>query len=183
MSRMTKVLALAGALALATQLEAQTPAAPNPQPNRRAGPPPAARPIPSPALGVGRVGPDVAEQLLAHTGELKLSDQQVTRLAAIARRGADQRQAMRRTMDSLMNARSAVRSDSARARREPSQEVRAAADRMRDQVHADLRDALAVLSPDQLATAWEMVPNRGPGLGFRGDFRGGPGRPGRVPPA
>jgi len=179
MSRLTNVLALAAALALASQMEAQAPGAGGPQPNRRAGPPAGARPIPTPAIGgVGRGGPDVAEQLLARTGELKLSDQQVTRLAAIARRSADRRQSMRRSMDSLMNARGSSRPDSARARFAPPPEMRAAADRMRDQSHADLRDALAVLSPDQLATAWEMVANRGPGPDGRGAFMGGPMRRG-----
>src|SRR4051812_46201099 len=108
MSRMTNALMLACTLTLAAQLKAQTPAGPAPQPNRRPGPPPAgARPIPGPGPGMaaGRTGPDVAEQLLARTGELKLSDQQVTRLAAIARRSADRRQAMRRSMDSLMTSR------------------------------------------------------------------------------
>jgi len=50
----------------------------------------------------GPGGGDVASFLLSHTGELKLSDQQVTRLAAIARRSADRRQAVMRSMDSLM---------------------------------------------------------------------------------
>jgi len=125
-------------------------------------------------------GADVAQQLLAHTGELKLSDQQVTRLAAIARRSADRREGMRRSMDSLMTARGMARPDSARPRGGPSPEMRAAADRMRDQAHGDLRDALAVLSPDQLATAWELVAMRGPGLrggpgSMGGPMRGGPG--------
>jgi hypothetical protein len=31
----------------------------------------------------------------------------------------------------------------------------------REQEHAELRDALAVLTPDQLAQAWEMVSRRG----------------------
>src|SRR6478735_7461973 len=112
MSRMTNALALIGALALTAQLQAQSPSSPGPQPNRRAGPPSGTRPMPAPGPGMmGRAGPDVAEQLLAHTGELKLSDQQVTRLAAIARRSADRRQGMRRSMDSLMTARGMARPD------------------------------------------------------------------------
>jgi hypothetical protein len=128
-----------------------------------------------------RAGPDVAEQLLAHTGDLKLGDQQVTRLAAIARRSADRRQTMARTMDSLMGAPRGARPDSARGRMGPPPELRANADRMRDQLHGDLRDALAVLTPDQLATAWELVAGRGAGAG-RG-FAGGPmGTPMRFRP-
>ena len=183
MSRMTTALALVGALTLAAQLQAQSPSAPGPQPNRRAGPPAGPRPMPAPAPGMMGRGPDVAEQLLAHTGELKLSDQQVTRLAAIARRSADRREGMRRSMDSLMTGRGMARPDSGRPRGGPPPEMRATADRMRDQAHVDLRDALAVLSPDQLASAWEVVVSRGPaprgGLGFTGGpMRGGPGRGG-----
>jgi hypothetical protein len=172
MSRMTNTLAFAGLLALAAQLHAQTPSAPGPRPNRRPAPPAGARPLPGPGM-IGRAGPDVAEQLLSHTGELKLSDQQVTRLAAIARRSADRRQAMRRTLDSLAEGRGPGRPDSTRARGAPP-EMRAAADRMRDQAHGDLRDALAVLSPDQLATAWELVATRGPGPRVGAGFMGGP---------
>jgi hypothetical protein len=121
-------------------------------------------------------GGDVASFLLAHTGELKLSDQQVTRLAAIARRTADRRQAVMRTMDSLM-ARGPQRRDSAgRGRFAPSPELRANAERLRDQRHADLRDALGVLTPDQQATAWELSAMRGGAWMARGPRPGGFGR-------
>ena len=76
-------LALALALLVAPALQAQGTAGP--------GTPPAARGV-GPMAGAPMGGPgggDVASFLLSHTGELKLSDQQVTRLAAIARRSAD----------------------------------------------------------------------------------------------
>ena len=132
---------------------------------------------------VGGPGGDVASFLLSHTGELKLNDQQVTRLAAIARRSADRRQAVMRSMDSLM-ARGPQRRDSAgRGRFAPSPELRATAERLRDQRHADLRDALGVLTPDQQATAWELSAMRGGARMARGPmpggfgWRGGPGGP------
>src|SRR6476661_2696101 len=133
-------LSLALALCIAPALQAQG----------RAGPaetPPAGRVGPAP---MGPAG-DVASFLLSHTGELKLTDQQVTRLAAIARRTADRRQAAMRTMDSLM-ARGPRRDSAGRGRFAPSPELRATAQRLRDQRHSDLRDALAVLTPDQQAT-------------------------------
>jgi hypothetical protein len=123
-------------------------------------------------------GGDVASFLLAHTGELKLSDQQVTRLAAIARRSADRRQTAMRSMDSAM-ARGPQRRDSAgRGRFAPSPELRATAERLRDQRHADLREALGVLTPDQQATAWELSAMRGGAWMARGPMPGGFGRRG-----
>ena len=169
-------LSLALALLLAPALQAQGTAAP-------AAPPAVGRagPIMGPPGGPGG---DAASFLLSHTGELKLSDQQVTRLAAIARRSAERRQATMRTMDSLM-ARGPQRRDSVgRGRFGPSPELRANAERLRDQRHADLRDALGVLTPDQQATAWELSATRGGAWMARGPMpggfgrRGGPGAPG-----
>lgn len=161
MSRLTNILAVAGLCALASQLAAQAP-------GRPAGPPAGGPAMDRPPVGGPmRGGANVAEQLLARTGELKLSDQQVTRLAAIARRSADRRETMRRSMDSLITARSGARPDSGRGRMAPPSGMRASADRMRDQLHGDLRDALAVLTPDQLATAWELAAQRAPGAGRR----------------
>jgi hypothetical protein len=161
-------LSLALALLLAPALQAQGTAAPSAPPAAgRAGP------IMGPPGGPGG---DVASFLLSHTGELKLSDQQVTRLAAIARRSAERRQATMRTMDSLM-ARGPQRRDSAgRGRFAPSPELRANAERLRDQRHADLRDALGVLTPDQQATAWELSAMRGGAWMARGPMPGGFGR-------
>ena len=92
--------------------------------------------------------------LLAHIAELKLSDQQVTRLAAIARRAGDRRQAAMRTMDSLVTRR--PRPDSAGRPAGPPPAMRAEAERIREQRHSDLREALGVLTPDQQARAWEI---------------------------
>ncbi|HEX7981379.1 MAG TPA: hypothetical protein VF461_22405 [Gemmatimonadaceae bacterium] len=167
-------LSLALALLFAPALHAQG--------NEAPGAPPAAGPV-GPMVG-SPMGPggggDVASFLLSHTGELKLSDQQVTRLAAIARRSADRRQSAMRTMDSLM-ARGPQRRDSAgRGRFAPSPELRATAERLRDQRHTDLRDALGVLTPDQQATAWELSARRGGAWMARGPMPGGFGR-GRGP--
>ena len=159
-------LALLLALALAPALHAQTPEpgpGPGPNPGRgEGGPPPFAR---GPAFGPGMRGPgmrgpdgapgDIGSFLLAHTAELKLSDQQVTRLAAIARRSEDRRQAAMRSMDSVATRR--FRNDSAgRGPGGPPPAMRAEADRLRQLRHADLREALAVLTPDQQASAWEI---------------------------
>src|SRR5438552_17012766 len=54
-----------------------------------------------------------AEFLLAHTGELQLTDAQVVRLAAIARRTEARRNAMRTSLESI-RPKIAVRPDSAR---------------------------------------------------------------------
>jgi len=164
-------LALLLALALAPALHAQTPEpgpGPGPNPGRgEGGPPPFAR---GPAFGPGMRGPgmrgpgmrgpdgapgDIGSFLLAHTAELKLSDQQVTRLAAIARRSEDRRQAAMRSMDSVATRR--FRNDSTgRGPGGPPPAMRAEADRLRQLRHADLREALAVLTPDQQASAWEI---------------------------
>ena len=122
-----------------------------------------------------------AELLLAHTGDLQLTDQQVVRLAAVARRTDARHRAMRTRMDSLMRAEMtarAARPDSQRPRRmgpPPGMPGFAPADmrRMAEQERVDLRDAIAVLTPDQQAQAWEMVARGGAG-GRPG--RGGPGR-------
>jgi hypothetical protein len=103
--------------------------------------------------------------LLAHTGDLALTDAQVVRLAAISRRADTRRKAALARMDSAMRAPRPAPGDSAGRRRftPPS------ADRMqqsRDQLHNDIRDAIAVLTPDQQASAWMMIAAR-PALGAR----------------
>ena len=104
---------------------------------------------------------DPAQFLLAQTGELNLTDAQVTRLAAIARRSAERRRALHVQMDSLRTQRpsGAARQDSAeRARvRQRFEQMRPVMQRLRDQAQADRRDAIAVLTPDQQARAWERV--------------------------
>ena len=117
---------------------------------------------------------DPAQFLLAQTGELNLTDAQVTRLAAIARRSAERRRSLRVQMDS-MRPPGAARPDSAeRARvRQRFEQMRPAMQRLRDQAQADRRDAIAVLTPDQQARAWERIAasgrmeRGGTGRGFR----------------
>ena len=159
---------------------------------------------PGPDRPMGRGAP-AAQMLLAHTGELELTDQQVVRLAAIARRAEARRRTMRASMDSA-RARfgsGGAPSDSV-ARRQFRDRMRADMDRVRDQLRADQRDAIAVLTPDQQERAWDLVASRGRdrrmgamrergmrergmrgrGMRERGTQRGpaGPGVPGRAAP-
>lgn len=136
-----------------------------------------------PGAGAGVPAPmDGARFLLAHTGELQLTDQQVTRLAAIARRAETRRRALRATLDSARTTaeRRAAPDDSARPPRPrrfgpggpggPPPVSEQQMQQLRDQAHTELRDALAILTDEQLAQAWEMIamPRRG---------GGGPGGP------
>jgi Spy/CpxP family protein refolding chaperone len=100
--------------------------------------------------GLGGTPGRGAEFFLARTGELRLTDQQVVRLAAIARRSADRRRSMRASMDSL-GARRRFRGDTAdrAARTREMAQMRARFERDRDAARADMRDALAVLTPEQ----------------------------------
>ena len=129
-----------------------------------------------PVAPEGRRAPG-AEMLLARTGELGLTDAQVTRLAGIARRSAARRATMRASRDS-MRARftPGTRPDSA-ARRQIVDRVRTEMERAREQERTDRRDAIAVLTADQQARAWELVANRGD-RGGRGMRPGGQRRPG-----
>lgn len=111
------------------------------------------------ATVVARSRANVAQFFLANTAELQLNDQQVTRLAAIARRVESREQTRRAAFDSLRARWSSPVADSAaRATRrmEMADAMRGAAERARTERHADLRDALAVLTPDQQARAWAM---------------------------
>ncbi|MEO8622779.1 MAG: hypothetical protein ABI625_17035 [bacterium] len=126
----------------------------------------------------GPPGGGLASILLAHTAELKLTDQQLTKLAAVARRTETRHTAMRTTMDSLARA-NHPQGDAAQqppARPMPDA-MRALMDRARDQERADLRDALAILTIDQLADAWLMRGRGGPGE--RSPMGPPGGRPGR----
>ena len=152
-----------------------------PGPAPRQGPPPQARGEapggrrmpPSPAAPdddqVGPRGPGmmggpmapgggIASMFLAHSAELKLTDQQLSKLAAIARHTEERHKMMRASMDSLMRANRPQPGSSALA--EPrslvSDPTRATMDRIHEQEHVDLRDALAVLTIDQQADAWMM---------------------------
>ena len=129
-------------------------------------------------------GPQAAKMLLANSAELDLTDAQVVKLAAIARRGEARRRSMRASMDSArMRFQPGQPADSA-VRRQFGDRMRADMEKMRDQVQADQRDAIAVLTADQQAKAWAMVANRGarrgPGMqmGPRGMGRNQRMRPG-----
>ncbi|MBV9108305.1 MAG: hypothetical protein JO306_02735 [Gemmatimonadetes bacterium] len=155
MKRIAIFTALALALGTGTLAAQGAPGGPGDGPG---GPPP-----------MGPPPPPAAEIFLGHTGELKLTDAQVVRLAAIARRAAERREAQR-------PAAGAPRPDEARMRQIHEQ--------MREQGRAELRDALAVLTPDQQARAFEMM-SRGPGHGGPGGpggMRGMRGAPGGPPP-
>lgn len=108
---------------------------------------------PAAAPGMPGGGPPAgAEFILAHTGELRLTDAQVVRLAAIARRATDRHEQMRTAMMQRMRQGPAT-PPSADERQRMMQSFQ----QERDQAHADLRDAIAVLTADQQARAWEMV--------------------------
>ncbi len=175
MSRITTTLAVAAAIALGGTAQAQ-------RGQRPIGPPvggaPSGTMIGRPGLG----GPSaaVASMLLAHTGEFKLTDAQVTRLAAIARRTSDRQRATRASLDSMRSTVSAPANPApgAVARPSPTPAMLALAERMREQEHADLRDAIAILTPEQQALGWEMMSRRG---GTRMGAGAGPGtRPARM---
>lgn len=163
MSRLYNTLAVAGAFALGVTAQAQQP--PRPMGPPMAGPPNGAMMAMAPGAGGG-----IASMLLSHTGEFKLSDAQVTRLAAIARRTTDRQRAMRANMDSMRTAVAAPANPAPGAEGPPmpSPAMRAMAERMREQEHSDLRDALAVLTPDQQALGWEMMMGRQGGRGMGG---------------
>jgi hypothetical protein len=117
-------------------------------------------------------GPPAAKLLLSNTGELGLTDQQVVRLAAIARRAEARRASIRAAMDS---ARTRFTPGDTAGRRQFATRMRAEAERAQEQNRVDQRDAIAVLNADQQAKAWSMVANRGRGM------RGAPGRAMRGP--
>lgn len=109
--------------------------------------------------GPGAAGPAAgASFLLSRVGELQLTDAQVVRLAAVARREAAQRRAVMAGMDSVRRTAMAVRRDTSNPRRRavpPQLETRVK--QAREQRQANLRDAIAVLTPDQQAQAWQMI--------------------------
>ena len=143
------IVGIAGAVTLGAQ-----------QPRGIQGPGPMPGPGGMGAPGAGAVD-DPAQFLLGRTGELGLTDAQVTRLAAIARRSAERRRATRAQIDSLRSQRppGTARQDSAeRARmRQRFEQMQPAMERLRAQAQTDRRDAIAVLTPDQQARAWERI--------------------------
>ena len=134
-------------------------------------------------MGRGAAGPvgATADFLLAHTGDLGLTDAQVVRLAAISRRTQARRNAMAARVDSARAAARPAPGDTTPGRgRGPAAPPPAELRQMRDQMHADVRDAIAVLTADQQATAWTMIAGGGPlgggGMGGPMGPGGGPGR-------
>lgn len=106
---------------------------------------------------------DAASMFLAHTGDLQLTDAQVTRLAAIARRAEAREKAIRTRMDSSM----ATMHERVEAPQDGMPAARTMVMKMmrgpmpteaeRKAQHEDNREAFAVPTPDQLATLWEMM--------------------------
>lgn len=172
-SSIRSTLLFATLLAAAPAIDAQGPGRPPMSPPSGAemrGPMNGANNPPPPEAGPPRL--DAAAMLLAQAGELKLTDAQVTRLAAVARRTADRRNTMRASMDSMRAADRPAPPPNGAApavRQGPPPMPSAQIEKMREQAHADLRDALTVLTPDQLARSWEMMASRA-------GRRGGPPR-------
>ena len=132
------IVSTAGAM----RLSAQQPQGPGPGPASMEGMP---------------FGPPAAQMFLSQTGALQLTDAQVVRLAAIARRAEDRHRALRTRLDSLRPRRAPGDSAGRRERPAPPTDL---FERERDASHADLRDALSVLTADQQARAWEMMSAR-----------------------
>ena len=103
---------------------------------------------------------DAASMFLAHTGELQLTDAQVTRLAAIARRSEARQKAMHARMDSAMAAmhgKMEAADGGAPGAMMMMMRMPMPTDAERRAQHEDDREAFSVPTPDQLATAWEMM--------------------------
>jgi hypothetical protein len=141
----------AGALSLAAQ---------QPQPRSMS-----AMPGGAPAM----MAAPAVDMFLSQTGALQLTDAQVVRLAAIARRAEDRRRAFRTRLDSLRPR----RAPGDTARRERMMPPADLMEREHEASHADLRDALAVLTADQQARAWEMMAMRRAGPSRMGFPRSG----------
>ncbi|MDB4948664.1 MAG: hypothetical protein JWM27_1313 [Gemmatimonadetes bacterium] len=120
--------------------------------------------------GPGGLGAHVAGMLLSQTGALKLSDAQVQRLAAITRRAQERMQALHAGMEAAHRGMQPGQQPSAA----DMQRMHQAMEQEHDASHADLRDALTVLTPDQLASAFEMMAEHMHGAGGPGGH-GGPG--------
>jgi hypothetical protein len=126
----------------------------------------------------GEFRPEAASMLLSHTSDLKLTDVQVTKLAGIARRAGDRRAALRAKGDSLRESAMRGRPNGTDQQLPKDFEaMRANMEKARQADHEDLRDALAVLTPDQAATAFEMMGRRGGPGGPPPRGARGPGRP------
>ena len=160
----------------AVTVEAQQPGGPPPGGGRPAFEMMAGAPGRGGASPIGAT----ADFLLAHTGDLALTDAQVVKLAAISRRTEARRKALVARMDSARAATRPAPGDSVGPggrRRGPAGPPPAELQRARDQLHTDVRDAIAVLTTDQQANAWMMIAG-GPPLGgrFGGPMGPPPGR-------
>lgn len=132
-------------------------------------------PVPGAPRGGRPVAAPAARMLLAHTGELGLTDAQVVRLAAIARRAETRRSTLRASMDSARQRFAPGQPADSAARRQFRQRMQADMEKAMEAGRIDQRDAIAVLNADQQAKAWELVAARG--RAARGNaMRGGPGR-------
>jgi hypothetical protein len=103
---------------------------------------------------------DAASFFLGCTGELQLTDSQVTKLAGIARRAESREKAMRARMDSAMVAMKSgdgSMRDGAGMMMTMMMRMPMPTDAERKAQHEDDREAFSVLTPDQLATAWEKM--------------------------
>ena len=102
---------------------------------------------------------DAASMFLAHTGELQLTDAQVTKLAAIARRAESREKAMRARMDSAMSHMKAEAGHDGAGEGMMMMRMRMfmPTEAERKAQHEDDREAFSIPTPDQLATAWELM--------------------------
>jgi hypothetical protein len=102
---------------------------------------------------------DAASMFLAHTGDLQLTDAQVTRLAAIARRSEARQKAMHARMDSAMAMHGPMEAQDGGAPGAMMMMMRMPmpTEPERRAQHEDDREAMSVPTPDQLATAWELM--------------------------
>ncbi|HEY9226103.1 MAG TPA: hypothetical protein VIP11_05620 [Gemmatimonadaceae bacterium] len=119
----------------------------------------AARAVMAPAMmrGMGMMR-DAASMFLAHTGELQLSDAQVTKLAAIARRAESREKAMRTRMDSMMvRGKTEANGDGGDEMMMVRMRMFMPSDADRRAMHEDNREAFTIVTADQLATAWELM--------------------------
>jgi hypothetical protein len=123
------------------------------------------------AGGPGGPSGGFASMLLAGVADLKLTDAQVTRLAAIARRTAEQRRPMQTRMDSLRRVMREPGNDSARrdAMMRRGEAARTLMEQVATQERAARRDALAVLTTDQVAQLFEMRERRMAGAPMGGN--------------
>ena len=123
------------------------------------GPMGAMAPVMMRARQMGGMMMDAASMFLAHTGELQLTDAQVTKLAAIARRAESREKAMHARMDSAMAHAKAEAGHDGMGDGMMMMRMRMfmPTEAERKAQHEDDREAFSIPTPDQLATAWELM--------------------------